>query len=172
MMVMASYEDGERDENQRANQAPSPPTILFQDLLLKAVETSFDALCGYVPSLSGATRFFRHQCYLALIFVQLLLNGPASAVQWTHGPFFELATLINRRSPAAEVTMSQVECGVVAISLSAVSLSVDQRFHRSDGRRFRVLCVLDDFSRECLTAVVDTSLGGMRVVRELELVVS
>jgi putative transposase len=42
----------------------------------------------------------------------------------------------------------------------------------ADGRRFRVLCVLDDFSRECLAAVVDTSLGGARVVRELESVVS
>ena len=42
----------------------------------------------------------------------------------------------------------------------------------ADGRRFRVLCVLDDFSRECLAAVVDTSLSGMRVVRELELVVN
>jgi len=41
----------------------------------------------------------------------------------------------------------------------------------ADGRRFRVLCVLDDFSRECLAAVVDTSLSGVRVVRELELVV-
>jgi putative transposase len=41
----------------------------------------------------------------------------------------------------------------------------------ADGRRFRVLCVLDDFSRECLAAVVDTSLSGARVVRELELVV-
>jgi putative transposase len=30
----------------------------------------------------------------------------------------------------------------------------------ADGRRFRVLCVLDDFSRECLAAVVDTSLSG------------
>jgi putative transposase len=38
----------------------------------------------------------------------------------------------------------------------------------SDGRRFRILCVVDDFSRECLATVVDTSLGGMRVVRELE----
>jgi hypothetical protein len=42
----------------------------------------------------------------------------------------------------------------------------------ADGRRFRVLCVLDDFSRECLATVVDTSRGGTRVVRELELVVS
>jgi putative transposase len=38
----------------------------------------------------------------------------------------------------------------------------------SDGRRFRLLCVVDDFSRECLATVVDTSLGGVRVVRELE----
>jgi putative transposase len=37
-----------------------------------------------------------------------------------------------------------------------------------DGRRFRILAIVDDFSRECLTLVVDTSLGGMRVVRELE----
>ena len=38
----------------------------------------------------------------------------------------------------------------------------------SDSRRFRVLCIVDDYSRECLAAVVDTSLGGVRVVRELE----
>jgi putative transposase len=38
----------------------------------------------------------------------------------------------------------------------------------SDGRRLRILCVVDDFSRECLATVVDTSLGGVRVVRELE----
>jgi len=38
----------------------------------------------------------------------------------------------------------------------------------SDGRRFRILCVVDDFSRECLACVADTSLSGVRVVRELE----
>jgi len=38
----------------------------------------------------------------------------------------------------------------------------------SDGRRFRILAIVDDFSRECLTLVVDTSLGGVRIVRELE----
>ena len=35
-------------------------------------------------------------------------------------------------------------------------------------RRFRVLCVIDDFSRECLATVVDTSLSGIRVARELD----
>ncbi len=37
-----------------------------------------------------------------------------------------------------------------------------------DGRRFRVLNTIDDFSRECLAAVVDTSIGGQRVARELD----
>lgn len=37
-----------------------------------------------------------------------------------------------------------------------------------DGRRFRVLNVIADFSRECLPAVVDPSLGGARVARELD----
>jgi putative transposase len=38
----------------------------------------------------------------------------------------------------------------------------------TDGRRFRVLCVVDDFTRECLALVADTSLSGRRVVRELD----
>lgn len=42
----------------------------------------------------------------------------------------------------------------------------------TDGRRFRVLAVVDDFTRECLTLVADTSLSGTRVVRELDAVIS
>ena len=38
----------------------------------------------------------------------------------------------------------------------------------SNGRRFRVLAVVDDFTRECLGLVVDTSLSGLRVGRELD----
>ena len=38
----------------------------------------------------------------------------------------------------------------------------------ADGRRFRILVVVDDFTRECLALVVDTSLSGMRVTRELD----
>ena len=37
----------------------------------------------------------------------------------------------------------------------------------TDGRRFRVLAVVDDFSRECLALVADMSLSGLRVTREL-----
>jgi putative transposase len=42
----------------------------------------------------------------------------------------------------------------------------------TDGRRLRVLCVVDDFTRECLALVADTSLSGRRVVRVLDAIAS
>src|SRR3954451_17075681 len=38
----------------------------------------------------------------------------------------------------------------------------------TDGRRFRILTVVDDCTRECLALVADTSLSGARVARELD----
>lgn len=37
--------------------------------------------------------------------------------------------------------------------------------------RFRILAVIDDYSRECLALVADTSISGRRVARELDAVV-
>jgi putative transposase len=42
----------------------------------------------------------------------------------------------------------------------------------TDGRRFRILAVVDDFSRENLVLVADTSLSGLRVTRELDRVIA
>jgi putative transposase len=42
----------------------------------------------------------------------------------------------------------------------------------SDGRRFRILAIVDDFTRECLALVPDTSLPGLRVARELNTVIA
>jgi putative transposase len=42
----------------------------------------------------------------------------------------------------------------------------------ADGRRFRVLVIVDDFTRECLALVVDTSISGRRVARELDAIVA
>lgn len=41
----------------------------------------------------------------------------------------------------------------------------------ADGRRFRVLVIVDDFTRECLALVADTSLSGRRVVCDLDRIV-
>lgn len=50
-------------------------------------------------------------------------------------------------------------------SLDFVSDTLD------DGRRFRILVVVDDCTRECLALVVDTSLSGRRVTRELDRII-
>jgi putative transposase len=42
----------------------------------------------------------------------------------------------------------------------------------TDGRRFRILAVVDDFTRECLALVPDTSISGQRVARELDAVIA
>ncbi|MBB2830479.1 UNVERIFIED_ORG: putative transposase [Rhizobium esperanzae] len=41
----------------------------------------------------------------------------------------------------------------------------------TDGRRFRVLTVVDDCTRECLGLVADTSLSGLRVARKLDRII-
>src|SRR4029450_13637076 len=60
-----------------------------------------------------------------------------------------------------------------------VPLRPDQRWsldfvsdQLTDGRCFRILAVVDDCTRECLALVVDTSLSGMRVARELDRLVA
>jgi putative transposase len=40
------------------------------------------------------------------------------------------------------------------------------------GRRFRILAIVDDFTREALALVVDTSIGGRRLARELDAIVA
>ncbi len=57
---MPAYENRERQQNQRGNQAATPPSILFQDLLLKTVQTRLETLLGSFPLISTASCFFRH----------------------------------------------------------------------------------------------------------------
>jgi len=42
----------------------------------------------------------------------------------------------------------------------------------TDGRRFRILTVIDDYTRENIGLVADTSLSGLRVSRELGQIVA
>jgi putative transposase len=42
----------------------------------------------------------------------------------------------------------------------------------TDGRRFRILTVVDDCTRECLALIPDTSISGVRVVRELDAIIA
>ncbi len=40
------------------------------------------------------------------------------------------------------------------------------------GRRFRILNVIDDVTKECLAAIPDTSISGRRVARELDAIIA
>src|SRR5215475_7383451 len=42
----------------------------------------------------------------------------------------------------------------------------------TDGRRFRIFAVVDDFTRECLCLAADTSISGVRVARELDAMIA
>jgi putative transposase len=42
----------------------------------------------------------------------------------------------------------------------------------TDSRRFRMLAVVDDYTRECLALVADTSISGIRVGRELDTIIA
>jgi putative transposase len=41
----------------------------------------------------------------------------------------------------------------------------------ASGRRFRILNIVDDVTRECLAAIPDTSISGRRVARPLTTVI-
>ena len=56
----------------------------------------------------------------------------------------------------------------------AVPTGVNQRWsvdfvsdQLANGRRFRIFNVVDDFSRECVAQIVDFSISGLRLTREL-----
>ena len=51
------------------------------------------------------------------------------------------------------------------MSDTALRLHVHDQF--ANGRRFRILNIVDDVTRECLAAIPDTSISGKRVAREL-----
>jgi transposase InsO family protein len=53
---------------------------------------------------------------------------------------------------------------VARIRFAALRVVYDQF---ASGRRFRILNVVDDVTRECLAAIPDTSISGRRVAREL-----
>ena len=40
------------------------------------------------------------------------------------------------------------------------------------GRRLRMLCIVDDYTREALALVVDTSIGGKRLARKLDAIIA
>jgi len=65
-------------------------------------------------------------------------------------------------------TRRPIETPAVANQRWSLDFVADQF---TDGRRFRILEVDDDCTRECLALVADTSIGGRRVARALDAII-
>jgi putative transposase len=77
----------------------------------------------------------------------------------------EKLSLRRKRGGSAAGCANRLPQAVAANQVWSVDFMTDAL---SSGRRFRILNVVDDYTRECLGIEVDTSLGGVRVVRVLE----
>ena len=67
-----------------------------------------------------------------------------------------------KRALGTRAPMALPQCPNQRWSLDFVSDTL------TDSRRFRMLAIVDDYTRECLALVADTSLSGVRVGRELD----
>jgi len=103
---------------------------------------------------------------------------PACATCWPHRrppdqPYRRFAALEHRAQPSARRRLSPASRTYRGSRGSTRTWSLDFLYDRlSNGRRFRILAVVEDFTRECLTPVADASLSGLRVGRELDAIVA
>jgi putative transposase len=78
---------------------------------------------------------------------------------------------VRRRRGRKRSTSARAPAPVLALPNQRWSLDVAYG-QLATGRLFCVLNVVDDITRECLAALVDTSISGRRVVRELAVMVA
>lgn len=100
------------------------------------------------------------------LFVLLRREGEASGKNRIYRLYREEGLTVRRRRSRRRAIGTRAPILVEAKANARWSLDFvhDQL---AGGRRFRILNVVDDVTRECLAAVADTSLSGRRVAREL-----
>ena len=76
---------------------------------------------------------------------------------------------LNMRSRRKKHTPIRLAQKIQAPTRMNESWAVDFMYDAlEDGRSFRMLNIIDEYNRECLSITVDTSLASSRVIRELE----
>jgi len=100
------------------------------------------------------------------LFVLLRGEGEASGINRIYRIYREEGLTVRRRQARRRAVGTRAPILVEAEANARWSLDfVHDQF--ACGRRFRVLNIVDDVTRECLAAVPDTSISGRRVAREL-----
>jgi len=105
------------------------------------------------------------------LFILLRREGEPSGITRIYRLYREEGLAVRKRRSRRKAIGSRAPILVEARPNARWSLDFvhDQM---EGGRRFRVLNIVDDVTRECLVSVPDTSISGLRVVRELTALVA
>ncbi len=120
------------------------------------------ALRGRLRDLANERRRFGYR----RLFVLLRREGEASGINRIYRLYREEGLTVRKRKARRKAIGTRAPILIEARANARWSLDfVHDQF--ACGRRFRVLNVVDDVTRECLAAIPDTSIFGRRVAREL-----
>ena len=100
------------------------------------------------------------------LFILLRREGEASGVNRIYRLYREEGLLVRKRQARRRAIGTRAPILVEAKANARWSLDfVHDKF--ANGRRFRILNVVDDVTEECIAAIPDTSMSGRRLAREL-----
>ena len=120
------------------------------------------ALRGRLRDLANERRRFGYR----RLFVLLRREGEVSGINRIYRLYHEEGLTVRKRKARRKAIGTRAPILIEARANARWSLDfVHDQF--ACGRRFRVLNVVDDVTRECLAAIPDTSISGRRVAREL-----
>jgi putative transposase len=104
------------------------------------------------------------------LFVLLRQEGEPSGLNRVYRLYREEGLTVRKRRARRRAVGLRAPILVEAKTNARWSLDfVHDQF--ANGRRFRILNVVDDVTRECLVAIPDTSISGRRVARELRVLI-
>jgi putative transposase len=133
----------------------------------RSVRSDDSALRDRLRGLAQERRLFGYR----RLFILLLRDGEPSGITRIYRLYREEGLAVRKRRTRRKAIGTRAPILVEAKPNARWSLDFvhDQL---DNGRRFRVLNIVDDVTRECLAAVPDTSISGVRVVRELTALVA
>jgi putative transposase len=119
-------------------------------------------LRGRLRELANERRRFGYR----RLFILLRREGEPSGINRIYRLYREEGLTVRKRRSRRRAVGTRAPILVEARPNARWSLDfVHDQF--ACGRRFRVLNIVDDVTRECLAAIADTSISGRRVAREL-----
>ena len=119
-----------------------------------------------MPELANERRRFGYR----RLFVLLRREGEPSGINRIHRLYREEGLAVRKRRARRKAVGARVPILLEAQPNARWSLDfVYDQF--ANGRRFRVLNIVDDVTKECLGSIPDTSISGRRVARALTAII-